>query len=598
MDAGANTIERKAPSAPVVQAEESVGLEAFRAIDRMREALTAHATGGISLTSLALAVFDWWIHLAAAPGKRAELVWKAGRKSARLGSYLMARSTDPETPPCIEPLVGDKRFTAEQWRKFPYNVWSQAFLLQQQWWYNATHEVPGVAPHHEDVVSFAARQLLDMVSPSNIPFANPEITDRTIRTGGTNLVQGFMNWMEDIGRVATGRPPVGAESFVVGKDVAVTQGKVVFRNELIELLQYSSSGDTVLSEPILIVPAWIMKYYILDLSPQNSLVRYLVGQGFTVFCVSWRNPSSNDRDLTLDDYRQMGVMAALDAINAIVPERKVHLAGYCLGGTLSAIAAAAMARCGDQRLASLTLFAAQTDFTEPGELALFIDHSQMHFLESMMWNKGYLSADQMAGAFQLLRSNDLIWSRYIHDYQMGQRTPMTDLMAWNSDSTRMPYKMHAEYLQRLYLDNELAAGRFMVDGRPAAIQNIRAPIFVVATERDHVAPWRSVYKIHYLCDSALTFVLTSGGHNAGIVSPPDHPERHFRVATTQPNDPCLGPDEWTRAAEYKGGSWWLEWTHWLATHSGQDRVQPPGMGRPEGGYPAGADAPGAYVHQR
>ena len=216
-------------------------------------------------------------------------------------------------------------------------------------------------------------------------------------------------------------------------------------------------------------------------------------------------------------------MAALDAVSAIVPGRKIHATGYCLGGTLLSIAAAAMARAGDDRLATVTLLAAQTDFTEPGELALFIDHSQMHFLESMMWNRGYLSADQMAGAFQLLRTNDLIWSRLVHDYLMGERTPMNDLMAWNADSTRMPYRMHAEYLQRLYLDNELAAGRFMVDGRPAAIQNIRAPMFVVGTERDHVAPWRSVYKIHYLTDTDVTFVLTSGGHNAGIVSEPGHP---------------------------------------------------------------------------
>ena len=449
-------------SAPLPAVEESVGSEAFRVIDRMREALNAQATGGLSPASLALAFLDLSIHLSLAPGKRMELADKAARKANRLLAYIAAASIRPDTPPCIEPLPGDYRFRAEEWQRQPYYSWVQAFLLTQQWWYNVTHEVPGVSPHHEDVASFAARQFLDVFSPSNTPFTNPEVVERTIETGGSNFINGVRNWLEDVTRFATGQAPVGAEKFVVGKDVAVTPGKVVYRNHLVELIQYAPATATVLAEPVLIVPAWIMKYYILDLSPQNSLVRYLVGQGHTVFCLSWRNPDAKDRDLTMDDYRQLGIMAALDAVSAVVPDRKIHATGYCLGGTLLSIAAAAMARVGDDRLASITLLAAQTDFTDPGELALFIDHSQMHFLESLMWNRGYLSANQMAGAFQLLRSNDLIWSRLTRDYMMGERTPMTDLMAWNADSTRMPYKMHAEYLRRLYLDNELAAGRFLV----------------------------------------------------------------------------------------------------------------------------------------
>lgn len=291
-------------------------------------------------------------------------------------------------------------------------------------------------------------------------------------------------------------------------------------------------------------------------------------------------------------------MAALDAVGAIVPERRIHAAGYCLGGTLLSIASAAMARAGDDRLASLTLLAAQTDFTEPGELALFIDPSQLHFLESMMWNRGYLSADQMAGAFQLLRSNDLIWSRVVHDYLMGERSPMFDIMAWNADSTRMPYRMHAEYLRRLYLDNELASGRFLVDGRPAALQNIRVPIFAVGTERDHVAPWRSVHKIHLLTDVEVTFVLTSGGHNAGIVSEPGRPNRRFRITARSHGDAWRGPDEWFAAAELREGSWWTAWLEWLAARSSSERVPPPAMGAPAEGYAPLADAPGAYVLQR
>jgi polyhydroxyalkanoate synthase len=251
------------------------------------------------------------------------------------------------------------------------------------------------------------------------------VVERTIQTGGANFINGVQNWLEDVSRLATGQPAVGAENFVVGRDVAITPGKVVYRNHLVELIQYAPATATVLAEPVLIVPAWIMKYYILDLSPENSLVRYLVGQGHTVFCLSWRNPDAKDRDLTMDDYRRLGIMAALDAVSAIVPDRKIHAMGYCLGGTLLSIASAAMTRVGDDRLASITLLAAQTDFTNPGELALFIDHSQMHFLESLMWNKGYLSASQMAGAFQLLRSNDLVWSRLTRDYMMGERTPIS-----------------------------------------------------------------------------------------------------------------------------------------------------------------------------
>lgn len=582
---------------PAADQDATLGLAAFQAMDRMREALGGQLTGGVSPGSLALAGFDWGFHLAQAPGKRAELLWKGARKTGRLMTWLMSSAIDPKAPPAIQPLPGDNRFRHEGWGRMPFSALAQGFLLGQQWLHNATHEVPGVMKHHEDVVSFAAKQWLDMFSPSNNPLTNPEVLARTWETGGTNLWRGWQNWLEDAVRLLNRQPPAGAEAFRPGETVAVTPGKVVFRNHLIELIQYAPSTGQVRPEPVLIVPAWIMKYYILDLSPENSLIRWLVGQGFTVFAISWRNPDATDRDLTMEDYRRQGVTAALDAVQAIVPGTRVHAAGYCLGGTLLAIAAAAMgARAGD-RLASLTLLAAQVDFTEPGELALFIDASQMHFLDSMMWNRGYLSDDQMAGAFQLLRSNDLIWSRLVHDYLMGQRSPMTDLMAWNADSTRMPWRMHSEYLQRLYLDNELAAGRFMVEGRPAALQNIRIPIFAVGTERDHVAPWKSVYKIHQFTDTEITFALTSGGHNAGIVSEPGHPRRHYRMGTRPQDGALVSAADWLAAHEPDAGSWWPAWAGWLAARSG-DPAAPPAMGAPKAGYPPLGDAPGTHVFQR
>jgi polyhydroxyalkanoate synthase len=378
--------------------------------------------------------------------------------------------------------------------------------------------------------------------------------------------------------------------------VACTPGKVVYRNRLIELIQYAPTGTQVFAEPLLIVPAWIMKYYVLDLSPHNSLVRSLVERGHTVFVISWKNPGAEDRDLGLDDYRRLGVMAALDAVGAIVPQRRVHAAGYCLGGTLLAIACAAMARDGDDRLASATLLAAQTDFTEAGEIMLFLNEAEIAFLEDMMWERGYLDSAQMAGAFQLLRSSDLIWSRMVHDYLLGRRRQMNDLMAWNADGTRLPYRMHSEYLRQLFLGNDLAQGRYLVDGRPLTISDIRVPLFAVGTSRDHVAPWTSVYKLHLLSDTEVTFVLTSGGHNAGIVSEPGHPGRSYQVATKREGDLHLDPATWQAATPAREGSWWPEWSDWLQRHSG-GKVPPPALGESEAGFPVLADAPGVYVLQ-
>ncbi|OYW09706.1 MAG: poly-beta-hydroxybutyrate polymerase, partial [Acidiphilium sp. 37-67-22] len=376
-----------------------------------------------------------------------------------------------------------------------------------------------------------------------------------------------------------------------------TPGKVVYRNRLIELIQYAPATDEVRPEPVLIVPAWIMKYYILDLSPENSLVRYLVGQGYTVFMMSWHNPDKGDRDLTLDDYRADGVMAALDAVSAITGARKIHATGYCLGGTLLSIAAAAMARDHDSRLASVTLFAAQTDFTEAGELQLFITEAQLAFLEDLMWQQGYLDTKQMAGAFQMLRSNDLIWSRMIRRYFIGEQEHTNDLMSWNMDATRMPYRMHAEYLRHLFLHNDLAEGRLSAGGRPVAIGDIDVPFFVVGTERDHIAPWHSVYKLHLLNRGPITFVLTSGGHNAGIVSEPGHPHRHYALLQRLPGEPYLAPEAWQDEAPQHDGSWWPEWVAFLGAHSGAPAAPPP-LGREEAGYPVLGAAPGHYIHER
>jgi polyhydroxyalkanoate synthase len=341
-----------------------------------------------------------------------------------------------------------------------------------------------------------------------------------------------------------------------------------------------------------------MKYYILDLSPQNSLVKYLTEQGFTVFMISWKNPSPEDRSLGMEDYRSSGVLGAIEVINAIVPKEKIHAVGYCLGGTLLSITVAAMARDGDDRLASVTLFAAQTDFTEAGELTLFINESQLAFLEDMMWEQGFLDSRQMAGTFGILRSSDLIWSRVVNDYMLGERQVMTDLMAWNSDATRMPYRMHSEYLRKLFLDNDLAEGRFVAGGEPVSLTDIRVPIFAVGTERDHVAPWRSTYKINLQTETEVTYLLTTGGHNVGIVSEVGYAgRRSFRVNEHGPKDHYVDPDRFLIEARQKEGSWWPEWITWLESRSGS-LTAPPRMGASEAGCPVLGDAPGKYVLQQ
>jgi polyhydroxyalkanoate synthase len=576
-----------APSIPSADAD---------SIDRALHAAAARFTMGLSPAALAEAYSDWAFHLAFSPGKRLRLATKAARKSARFANYVWQCAVDGGEA-CIKPLPQDRRFAAPEWQKLPFKLISQAFLLNQQWWHNATTEISGVTKQHENVITFAARQLLDIFSPSNFPMTNPEVLKKTADTGGMNLVNGLRNFAEDYAHTVKGERPAGTENFVVGRDVATTPGKVIYRNRLIELIQYAPTTDQVRPEPVLIVPAWIMKYYILDLSPQNSLVKYLTGQGFTVFMISWKNPTAEDRELSLDDYRSLGVMSALDAVGTVVPKQKVHAVGYCLGGTLLSITAAAIARDNDERLKSITLLAAQVDFMEAGELMLFINESQLAFLDDLMWQQGYLDSTQMAGAFQLLRSNDLVWSRIIHDYLMGERTPMIDLIAWNADATRLPYCMHSQYLRQLFLNNDLAEGRFTVTGKPIALTDIRAPIFAVGTVHDHVAPWRSTYKINLLTDTDVTYLLTSGGHNVGIVSEPGHKGHNFQVASKKADDRYVDPDAFAATATHKDGSWWPEWVAWLNERSGAP-VAPPSMDRPAPGNAPICDAPGTYVFQR
>ncbi len=553
----------------------------------------AGMTGGLAPATLGGAALDWWVHLLASPAKQGSVLHAMADGLLRLTAWQCG---DGRTPPCpFQPLPQDKRFADPGWQRWPFNASAQAFLMVQQAWQQATSGVPGVDRHHQAMVAFGARQWLDMIAPSNGICSNPTVLQRTWAEGGANLWRGAWHAVEDAWREELALPPAGSEAFEVGRDVAASPGRVVMRNGLAELLQYAPSTSRTQREPVLLVPAWIMKYYVLDLAPHNSLVKALVDQGFTVFMLSWKNPTPADRDTGLADYHRLGIEAALDAIGQVLPGVPVHALGYCLGGTLLAMAAAALARTRPQALQSLTLLAAQTDFTDPGELGLFIDEGQVEMLDHLMWRQGVLEVRQLRGTFEMLRSQDLIWSHKIRHHLLGEQPVLTDLMAWNADGTRLPYRMHTEYLRGLFLDNTLARGEARLGGPPLNLADIRVPIFSVGAVQDHVAPWRSVFKLHALSDAEQTFVLTAGGHNVGIVNPPGRTPTSHRLRRWQAGERLLTPDEWLATTPAAEGSWWTPWFAWLHERSSGLQAPPP-LGVP--GQGALGPAPGRYVMQR
>ncbi len=570
------------------------GAHLHQNLDRAARAGIARLSGGVSPHAFIAAWNDWALHLGRSPGRMLELAERAQANALNLSKG--GASVKPQATPPFTPKSYDTRFGHPDWQKMPFRQWQQGFLAVQDWWDFATDPLRGLRQEDADRTRFMTRQMLDTVSPSNFPWFNPEIIEATLKTGGRNLTDGAAHFWHDWLKTVTQTHEPAPKGYEIGIDLACTPGEVVFRNDLFELIQYAPQTKTVQAEPILIIPAWIMKYYVLDLSPHNSMVKYLVGQGFTVFMISWCNPTAEQAQLSLEDYRKRGVMAALDAINAIVPAQKVHTVGYCLGGTILAITAATMARDRDKRLASITLMAAQVDFVEAGELLLFLDESQIAFIEDMMWDQGYLDRPQMARTFAAIRSEDLIYSRAVRRYFLGQDDLPSDIGVWNGDTTRMPAKMHSEYLRGLFLENRLTAGRFAVEGRVIALKDIAAPMFVIGTETDHIAPWKSVYKTQLFTDCDLTFVLTKGGHNGGILSEPGHPRRHYRISHRPAGGHYIGPDAWHQQQQVQDGSWWPKWTEWLLSKS-SDAVSPPQIGARDKGLAPLCAAPGSYVLQ-
>lgn len=580
--------------------QKDTGYEGY-SFDRILHAALGRFTKGLSPSSYYLAFTDWYSHIMLAPGKLYHLNKQAAENIIHLfhcAQLSLFNDGQIKVNFCTPKKYNNSRFSNKLWEGFPFNIFAQFFSLQEALWDEATHGIRGVSKHRQNVINFCGKQMLDMMCPSNYLFTNPEILKATLEQNGYNLFLGFRNFIDDYYNEIEG----GAKKnhhYKVGQNLALTKGKVVYRNKLIELIQYDPIKKEVFAEPILFVPAWIMKYYILDLSEHNSMVKYLLTKGHTVFMISWKNPGSEDCYLSFEDYVNLGIMNAIEVIKAILPEKKIHTVGYCIGGTLLSSAVALLSHDNAQNpIKTLTLFATQVDFKEAGELQLFVDESQVSFLEDVMWEKGFLDGPQMLSTFSMLRSQDLIWSKAARNYLLGKKEVPNDLMAWDEDTTRLPYKVHSEYLRKLFLNNELSEGHFKINNQKVSLRDIEIPIFSVGTIKDHISPWRSVYKIHSFTNSDITFVLTSGGHNAGIISEPGHPRRFFRMKTKKKTEKQIGLEKWIEQAEYFTGSWWESWQKWLVEHSDKTLISAPESGCLKKGFGILCNAPGTYVYKK
>ena len=497
-----------------------------------------------------------------------------------------------QAAPVIEPDARDKRFRDEAWRQGEvFDFIKQSYLLSARYVHEVVSHVDGLDPKAAKKVDFYARQFMDAMSPSNFLLTNPEVLRRTQETGGENLLRGLNNLLTDLerGRGKLSIRMTDPDAFKLGRNIGVSPGRVVFQNELMQLIQYTPSTERVLKRPLLILPPWINKFYILDLRPKNSLVRYAVSQGHTVFIVSWVNPDARLADAGFEDYMHKGVFAALDAIEAATGEREVNCIGYCLGGTLLGATLAWMAKRGIDRIKSATFFVCLLDFEEAGELSVFIDEEQLKSLEGRMQEHGYLEGGDMASTFNMLRANDLIWSFVVNNYLLGNDPFPFDLLYWNADATRMPARMHSYYLRHMYQQNLLAKpDALTLDGETLDLGQVTTPAYFLSTREDHIAPWRSTYRGTQLLGGPKRFVLAASGHIAGVVNPPDGGKYNHWVNEALPPD----PQAWLDGAVEMSGSWWSDWNAWARAHAPQEvPARVPG----DGALAPIEDAPGSYV---
>jgi polyhydroxyalkanoate synthase len=573
---------------------------AERSSKLMGDYLERHAQGkGVAFSDefgIARAFMDLSAHMLANPWKIAETQAKMFWDHVALWQSSVLRMMGHPAKPVAEPAKGDNRFRHDDWQShFLFDYIKQSYLIAARHMHDAVSSVEHLPEETRKKVNFFTRQYIDALSPSNFALTNPHVLRETLQSGGQNLVRGLNNLLADIDR-GDGQLRISMtdeNAFKIGVNVATTPGKVVFQTDLMQLIQYQPATETVFKRPLLIIPPWINKYYILDLREKNSFIRWAVGQGHTVFVISWVNPDERFAGKSFEDYMFEGPLAALGAIEKATGTGEVNVIGYCLGGTLLGAALAWMAEKGDKRAASATFFVSLLDFSIPGELGVFIDEPQIENLERRMNERGYLEGSEMAATFNMLRSNDLIWSFVVNNYLLGKEPFPFDLLYWNSDSTRMPATMHSFYLRNMYLKNLLKdPGGITLGGVPIDLRKISIPAYFISTVEDHIAPWTSTYKGARLLSGPVKFVLGGSGHIAGIVNPPAANKYGYWTHGELPE----AADDWQSKAVWHEGSWWTDWENWIAERNGAERV--PARVPGEGGLATIEDAPGAYARVR
>jgi len=556
-----------------------------------------HQANGNGLTdvdplNIGSAFFEMTTRLMTDPTKLVEAQINLWHEYMALWQNAARRMLGEEVEPVVSPDVSDRRFRDEAWEENQlFDFIKQSYLLSARWMQKTVGEVEGLDDKTSQKIDFYTRQFVDALAPSNFVITNPEVLRATLETRGENLVKGLQNLLDDLDR-GKGQLRIrmtDTEAFEPGDNIAITKGSVVFQNELMQLIQYDPTTEKVFKRPLLIVPPWINKYYILDLREKNSYVKWAVDMGFTVFMISWVNPDASLAGKTFEDYLVEGPFAALDAIEAATGERDVNAVGYCLGGTLLASALAYMTAKGDQRIKSGTFLTTMTDFEDPGELGVFIDEALLQALEKKMNDRGYLEGAEMATTFNMLRANDLIWSFVVNNYLLGKDPFPFDLLYWNGDSTRMPATMHSYYLRKMYHENLLREpGGITLLDEPIDLGKIKLPICLVSAREDHIAPWQSTYALTRLVSGPTKFILAASGHIAGIVNPPAANKYCYWTSDRK----ARKPDTWLKNAEQHEGSWWPEWCAWVKRKSGTKvAARQPGQGKLKVIEPA----PGSYV---
>ena len=550
--------------------------------------------GGLGMAdplNIGQAFLDMTARMMANPAQLVEAQLSLWQDYMALWQSATKRMMGEPVEPLIKPAPEDRRFKDALWdESYVFDFIKQSYLLTARWMQSTVRKVEGLDEKTAKKVDFYTRQFADAMAPSNFALTNPEVLRATLESGGENLVKGLSNLLSDLerGKGELAIKMTDLEAFKVGENIAVTPGKVIYQNDLMQLIQYEPTTKTVLKRPLLIIPPWINKYYILDLREKNSFIKWAVAQGHTVFVISWVNPDEKLADKSFEDYMIEGPFAALDAIKAATGEDKVNVIGYCLGGTLLAATLAYMAVKGDDRFASATFLTTMVDFKEAGELSVFIDEEQLAALEERMSEKGYLEARDMATTFNMLRANDLIWSFVVNNYLLGKDPFPFDLLYWNTDSTRMPAAMHSFYLRQMYQENKLSKGDITLLGTKIDLTRITLPVFILSTREDHIAPWKSTYVATKLYKGPVKFVLAASGHIAGVVNPPAAGK--YCHWTNEKNPPT--PEKWFETAQQHPGSWWPAWQSWVKEQAGDEvKARKPGNGK----LKPIEDAPGSYV---